>query len=260
MKPYQRIYEAVIMRRNSAEHSGVVNREGSIYGRDKSGLLRRLADEMNYHPLPPATFAASLERRIVEAREQEAAPLKEIEALRERLAELTAYEVEQHAILQAATPYTPVEIVLDATQKLQAARFLLRLIPRKTLKEDGNAPDAAPSAATLKERAADSLSRWLVRLREEENRIMDEADALGANGAADSPNWAIGPAQHLVGQLEAVTDAIHDAEASLSAIRRERSVMSSAAAMGERTRAPDYGTLPKQPVGHEWKPFKMGPE
>ncbi|MGB8507360.1 MAG: hypothetical protein WCD76_03065 [Pyrinomonadaceae bacterium] len=233
--PLEQIYHAVQIRRNNAGHLVSRNRRASLYSR--SDLLKRLAVELNYYPQPPAVVASMLAKRIADVREEHAAKVEEVRRLRTQIAELTEYEAGQAAILEAATPYTSIAVVLDATRKLQAARFLLRRVPRKLLKE----------------KFTNALRAWIERLRAEERRIRVDADALGRDSGAATGLTSNFAAHPLVDELDDVTNAIDDATASLTAIRERDAVLSKAAATLAHPRKVAYQTLKRSSGEPDWR-------
>lgn len=158
----------IVSRRRGATRARGFDCTASVY--ETSPLLRRLAAESDFSPMSPAALDRLLER--LEARRL--AREEERWRLDERRLELTEVADEAERALLGATPFTDLGAVAAARQRLDAAMYLLSLIP------DGEVGGPDEEAEKLK--LLDGLRGWRGRLGRERERIRGRLRR--SNGAA----------------------------------------------------------------------------
>jgi hypothetical protein len=171
----------------------------SIY--ETSPLLRRLASESNYHPLTPASLDSLLESQAGQRRARQ----EERCRLRDRREELTVAADEAERALLEATPFTELGVIASARQRLDAAMYLLSLIP-DSLNEEEQGEEADKEALLA------GLDGWRERLQGEHGRIREEVDALERSGETVDLDSRDGKAAPLMDELDAVLRAVEDAD------------------------------------------------
>lgn len=181
-----------------------------------SPLIARLRAEMEYVPPSPRGFPYLLdlaqqeaEHRVSQADE----PRRERVRLRARHAELSALVDAQQRMLDEATAYTEVEEIASHMRLLEAALFLLAMIPGSALLDPEPAVSPAGSEVPfLHEHAIEvevtKLRAWSDRLSSEQRRLrtaLNDGDPAPTS-AFHSPLWH---------ELAAVVQGLLDAEENL---------------------------------------------